>query len=66
MPMMIYYIHKGHDPGDLICPGSKAEEKGLLQARNKECGLQKVILDLLSHVCVACPRRGESLTKVAP
>ena len=28
-------IHKGHDPGHLICPGSKAEEKGMLQARKR-------------------------------
>ena len=57
---------QSRSPGYLTCPGSKAEEKGILQARNKECGLQKVILDLLSHVCAACPRRGDSLTAIAP
>ena len=65
MPMITLYI-KDHNPGYLTFPGSKAEEKGILQARNKECDLQKVILDLLSHVCAACPRRGESLMEVAP
>ena len=34
-------------------------------SRNRECGLQKVILDLLSHVCAASPRWGESLMEVA-
>jgi len=41
-------------------------KKGIVQARNKECGLQKVILDLLWHVCAACPRRGDSLMEIAP
>ena len=40
--------------------------KGIVQAQNKECGLRKVVLDLLSHVCAARPRGGESLTEVAP
>ena len=35
-------------------------------SRNRECGLQKVILDLLPHVCAASPRWGESLMEVAP
>ena len=53
-------------PGYLTCSGSGTEEKGIVQAQNKECGLQKAILDLLSHVCAARPLGGESLTEVAP
>ena len=46
--------------------GSGTEEKGIVQAQNKECGLQKAILDLLSHVCTVRPLGGVSLTEVAP
>ena len=66
MPMITYDIYKSHPPGYLTCSGSGMEEKGIVQAQNNECGLQKAILDLLSHVCAASPRRGDSLMEIAP
>ena len=53
-------------PSYLTCSGLGTEEKGMVQAQKEECGLQKLILDLPSHVCAARPRGGESLTEVAP
>ena len=50
---------------DMLGVGSGGK-KGIVQAQNKECGLQKVILDLLSHVCAARPQGGESLMEVSP
>ena len=66
MPMTTLYKYKDHNPGYLTCSGSGTEEKGIVQAQNNECGLQKLVLDLLSHVCATCPQRGESLKGVAP
>ena len=68
MPMINSYIYikEKPQPGYLTCSGSGTEEEGIVQAQNKECGLQKAILDLLSHVCAARPLGGESLTEVTP
>ena len=38
----------------------------MVQAQKKECGLQKLILDLLSHVCAARPRGGGILNGSGP
>ena len=53
-------------PGYLTCSGLGTEEKGIVQAQNKECGLQKLILDPLSHVCAARPRGGGILNGSGP
>ena len=60
------YKKEKPQPGYLTCSGSGTEEKGIVQAQNKECGLQKDVLDLLSHVCAARPLGGESLSEVNP
>ena len=67
--MINSYIKKEEkkpQPGYLTCSGSGTEEKGIVQAQIKECGLQKAILDLMSHVCAARPQGGGFLTEVAP
>ena len=65
MPMIIYYIYKPSSRlFDMLGVGGGGT--GIVHAQNRECGLQKVILDLLSHVCTARPRRGESLMEIAP
>ena len=65
MPMITYNIYKPSSRlFDMLGVGGGGT--GIVQARNRECGLQKVILDLLSHVCAASPRRGESLMEIAP
>ena len=68
MPMINSYIYikEKPQPGYLTCLGSERRKKGIVQAQNKECCLQKAILDLLSHVCAARPLGGESLMEVAP
>ena len=65
MPMIILYI-KRPQPRLFGMPGAEGGGKRHVTGSKKECGLQKVILDLLSHVCAARPRGGESLTEVAP
>ena len=65
MPMIIYYIYKPSSRlFDMLGVGGGGT--GIVQAQNRESGLQKVILDLLSHVCAASPRRGESLMEISP
>ena len=40
---------------------------GIVQAREIESAVyKKLFLDLLSHVCAASPRWGESLLEIAP
>ena len=67
MPMINIYIKsKKPQPGYLTCSGSGTEEEGIIPAQNKECGLQKFILDLLPHVCAARPRGGRILNGCSP
>ena len=66
MPMINIYNSKKPQPGYLTCSGLGMEEKGIVQAQNNECSMQKLILDLLSHVCTACPRGGGILNGSSP
>ena len=67
MPMITYFIYI-YKPSSRLFDmlGVGGGGTGIVQAQNRECGLQKVILDLLSHVCAGSPWRGESLMEIAP
>ena len=65
MPMIIYYIYKPSSRlFDML--GVVGGGTCIVQAQNRECGLQEVILALLSHACAASPRGGGSLMEIAP